>query len=378
MNAPLWLSGKDVRHLLNHVVDKLDVAEAKDKALVRAIRLDERTYPGLYRADLEADKERLWEHIERMCAWGWFRLKHDRLTQGQAKYECNPRLEVVDATSIRAAIARPHRQLSVNELWREAVTVGLRANDEVRDLVCRSNIDIPGHSPSEIVKQLNLLPSLRDEPFLLREVSARLFWGLSKVLDKRQSLVAALLGLEECPFPEMPVQLQSWLPAVGFEGVLFIENQATFEQAILDKSGRFAGLALVFTSGFKGSAKRLRTKGGVSVYFSVEGALERAATQQFLDWLFGRIERPAWFWGDLDYAGMQILASLRGTFLGLEAWEPGYAPMLSLLKSGGGHAPESAGKQLQRQPCMTGSQLADNELIPAMVVEGRFVDQEIV
>ncbi len=378
MTAPLWLSGKDVQHLLNHVVDKFDAAEAKDKTLARAIRVDERTYPGLYRADLEADKERLWEHIERMCAWGWFRLMHNRLNLGQAKYECNPRLAVVDATSIRAAVGRPHRQLSVNELWRDAVTVGLSANDETRDLVYRSKIDIPGHSPSEVVEQLNLLPSLRDEPLLLREVSARLFWGLSKVLDKRQALVAAVLGLDECPFPELPVQLQAWLPTGGFEGVLFIENQATFEQAIRDKSGRFESLALVFASGFKGSAKRLRRRGGVSVYFSVDGALEKCATQQFLDWLFGRIEQPAWFWGDLDYAGMQILASLRGTFLGLEAWEPGYAPMLSLLKSGGGHAPESAGKQLQRQTCTTGSQLADHELIPAMVVEGRFVDQEMV
>lgn len=92
MTAPLWLSGKDVQHLLNHVVDKFDAAEAKDKTLARAIRVDERTYPGLYRADLEADKERLWEHIERMCAWGWFRLMHNRLNLGQAKYECNPRL----------------------------------------------------------------------------------------------------------------------------------------------------------------------------------------------------------------------------------------------------------------------------------------------
>lgn len=176
----------------------------------------------------------------------------------------------------------------------------------------------------------------------------------------------------------MPVQLQAWLPGGGFEGVLFIENQATFEQAIRDTSRRFAGLALVFASGFKGSAKRLRTKNGVSIYFSIEGRLEPAATQRFLNWLFGQIEQPTWFWGDLDYAGMQILASLRRTFPGLEAWEPGYGPMLSLLKSGGGHAPESGGKQLQRQTYTTGSQLADEALIPAMVVVGRFVDQEML
>ena len=96
--------------------------------------------------------------------------------------------------------------------------MGLDCDDVVRDLVCRARIEIPGRTPAEVVAQLKLLPSLRDEPLLLREVSARLFWGLSKVLDKRQALVAALLGLDECPFPEMPVQLQAWLPGGGFEG----------------------------------------------------------------------------------------------------------------------------------------------------------------
>ena len=178
MTAPLWLSGKDVCHLLNHVVDKLDTAEAQDKALVRAIRLDERTFPALYRADFEADKERLWGYIEQMCAWGWFRLRHDRLKLDQAKYECSPRLEVIDATAVREVVGRPRRRLSANELWREAVTVGLDCDDVVRDLVCRARIEIPGRTPAEVVAQLKLLPSLRDEPLLLREVSARLFWGL--------------------------------------------------------------------------------------------------------------------------------------------------------------------------------------------------------
>lgn len=54
-------------------------------------------------------------------------------------------------------------------------------------------------------------------------MSSQLFWGMSKVLDKRQEFVAALLGVDECPLPESPIQLQA-PPLAGYRGALFIEN----------------------------------------------------------------------------------------------------------------------------------------------------------
>jgi hypothetical protein len=111
--------------------------------------------------------------------------------------------------------------------------------------------------------------------------------------------------------------------------VLFIENRVSFERATRDVTGRFSGLALVFTSGFKGAAKRLRTALGASVYFASHGSLEEISRQRFLAWLVdGNEIIPVWFWGDLDYSGMQILKSLRNSFNSLEAWQPGYQPML--------------------------------------------------
>lgn len=81
-----------------------------------------------------------------------------------------------------------------------------------------------------------------DSPLMLREVSSKLFWGMSKVLDSRTGLVAALLGVDECPFPESPIQLQVFLPPGGFSGVLFIENLMSFEQAIRSRSLSFGKL----------------------------------------------------------------------------------------------------------------------------------------
>lgn len=377
MTTPLWLNSAGIQGLLNHLVDKLDAANLQGTTLARAIRLDVKSFPALFTAEFEETREQLWAYLQEMVAWGWFRLKLDKQRQGQAAYEQNPRLELLDEVALRAAVGRQSRIKSPTELWREAVAAHLIADEATKEVVTRYRIEIPGRTSEQLVWQLGQLPTLRDEPLLLREVSARLFWGQSKVLDGRQPLVAALLGLDECPFPEMPLQLQVFLPPAGFYGALFIENQATFEQATRDASGRYARLALIFASGFKGSAKRLRTPAGASVYFASHGSLDDALVAQFLTWLWQAGEQPVWFWGDLDFSGMRILAALRAVFSGLRAWEDGYRPMLARLERGEGHKPEAAGKEGQLQIQSTGCEFADTQLLPALLEKGLFVDQEV-
>ena len=82
------------------------------------------------------------------------------------------------------------------------------------------------------------------------------------------------------------------------------------------------------------------------------------------------------FFGDLDHAGLQILANLRQTFPEARAWQPGYAALARLLSGGGGHVPESAAKALQTDPGQTGCAYADKVLPTLLRQHGRFVDQE--
>ena len=93
-------------------------------------------------------------------------------------------------------------------------------------------------------------------------------------------------------------------------------------------------------------------------------------------WLFGRSELPVYFFGDLDFSGMQILTSLREVFAQAHAWKPGYGELISVLSSGGGHSPEMASKERQIDPGSTGCDFADGLLLPSMRQHGRFVDQE--
>ncbi|MDO8844185.1 Wadjet anti-phage system protein JetD domain-containing protein [Methylicorpusculum sp.] len=376
MPPPQWLYKSEIRALLNLLVDRLDKAHATGRSM-QAVKLDGRIFSALFNAEFEADKANYWSQIEQIQAWGWIRIKTDRPQQGKAGYELNPRIQITDEAAIRETTSRLEPMISSQQRWREAVFGLLKADTRVRDSVANQKLEIPGKSAAEIVERLNLLADLANQPLLLREVSARLFWGQSKVLDNRQSLVAAILKVDECPFPELPIQLQVFLPEHVFCGVLFIENLVSFERATRDVTGRFAGLVLVFASGFKGAAKRLRTTLGSSVYFASHGSLAEASRQRFLTWLLdGNETIPVWFWGDLDYSGMKILKSLRNSFDELEAWQPGYQPMLDQLLAGHGHAPDAAGKINQKPLETTGSFYADQVLIPAIARTGTFLDQE--
>lgn len=374
--APLWLQGADVQQLLNLLVDRLDSADQRGTR-AQSVALGPKTWPALYDAPFESTKETLWEHFGELVRWGWLTVKPDGVAKVRSGYDRSPRVTVLDEAALRAAVGRLERVRSAAERWREAVFIGLTASDEVKRQVAEFCIDMPDRTMDEVVAQLNRLPALKTEPLLLREVSSQLFWGMSKVLDKRQALVAALLELDDCPFPESPVQLQVFLPQAGFRGVLFIENLMTFDRAMRSGSPALDGLALAYASGFKGSAHRLRTPTGCSLFFSDQGGDTRDLRDGFKAWLFGKGAQPAYFWGDLDWAGMRILAAMRASFPELTAWQPGYTPMLASLEQGHGHSPEAAEKQGQKAVTGTGCPYADGHLMPALRETGRFVDQEL-
>lgn len=376
-STPLWLQSAPVRELLNLLVDRLDAAEQRGSARAKSVALGERTWPALFQAQMESQKEEFWEHAIAMAKWGWIEVKPAATLKSRSGYASSPRVTVVNEVAIREAVGRKERTKSAAERWRETVYEGLQASDDVKRAVSEFCIDIPGHSMAEVVNQLNKLPALADKPLLLREISSQLFWGMSKVFDNRQSLIASLLGVDECPFPESPIQLQVYLPPGGFQSVLFIENQASFEQAMRSQSGAFESLALVFASGFKGSAQRIRNPDGCSLFYAARGSLSQDLRQTFEMWLLGQQQMPSFFWGDLDFSGMNILTAMCSTFGGLTAWQRGYSLMLLALLDGEGHTPEAAEKKGQRMYSTTsGCKYADDLLIPALQKTKRFLDQE--
>lgn len=375
MSLPIWAQQPAIQEILNSLVNRLDAAE-KRGTKPNAMALTETTWPALYRALYESEKEHLWSQIQQLHQSGWIEIKPGRAAISRAGYALAPKVEIRDSEWLRSATGRAERPHTANERWRAAVDLGLQASEAAKAVVRNFCIDLPGRDMAAVVEQLNRLAGLAKEPLFLREVSAQLFWGMSKVLDNRQTMVAAILGLSECPFAEAPIQLQVFLPHGGWDGVLFIENQVSFERTIRSVNAEAYRLAMVHASGFKGSAARLRQVATSSLFFSNLGSQEPLHTERFGRWLYGQESGESQFWGDLDWAGMAILVALRSSFPGTVAWQLGYQPMLTSLRGGNGHRPEEADKRGQMPVSSTGCEYTDNSLIPALQTLNAFVDQE--
>jgi hypothetical protein len=274
---------------------------------------------------------------------------------------------------LRQWLDRP-RQEPYAQQWQAAVDrmAALFPGDPV-SLRARP-IALPGRRADEVVAAFAELGRWQGQRMTLRQLSARCFWGDSKLLDNRQELLQGLYPALRLSPRGLLVNL--YLPA-RVEAVLFIENLDSYLEALAQRTlTDAAGLILVYSAGFRGSAERVRQRAQVCLHYSGDGSADRQ--RQLKAWWFGetRSDLPCFFWGDLDYAGIAILKALRQRFTGMEAWQPGYTAMLERLPDG--HPAKDAGKQDQLDPGETGCRYADERLLPALRRTGRFLDQEAI
>lgn len=375
--------------LLRIAARLLAKAERLDSQHAVRLRLDQREVPELYGQVHAEALGRVELLLRDLASTGWVRLQLTREREFAGFADRKPQLELVDFDALaawagyqRRADGWQHRLAAHLELhWPDDEDGSKRA---LLDYLTRSPlIALATVQTDDAVRSLRTLRELclSGLSLPLREASARVFHGRSKVLDNRDELLR-LLGAFPGQFWEAPIQLLVDIPPV-FDEALFIENLVTFERMADTRCADWRSSLLVYAAGFKGSAKRLRHRNGCRIYLRASNADVPSldpSTARGLEavgaWLFGRADMPVRFFGDLDFSGMQILGSLREVFPDAAAWEPGYSNLLSVALSGGGHHPEAANKERQVDPGATGCRYADEALLPALREIGRFVDQE--
>lgn len=385
------VSGAPAPHpfLLRVATRLLAKADRAESPCGARLKLDRQAAPELYgQVDAEALR-RLQLLLDELCATGWVRLRLAQARDFASWVDRNPQLELLDFDALAhwAGYQRRadqwHRQLLAHLAahWAPAPGTDPAA---LLDYLQRSPLSaLAEMSPADALQSLDALQRLcsAGATMALREASARVFQGRSKVLDNRDELLR-LLGAAPRQFHEAPIQLLVDMPA-GFEEALFVENLVTFELMADQRRPAWSRSLLVYAAGFKGSARRLRTRQSCRLYVR-PGHGETVALDPAVGpglaaasaWLFGQTPLPVHFFGDLDFAGLQILASLREVFPDAQAWRPGYEDLAERLSAGGGHRPELASKERQVDPSETGCSYADGVLLPLMRRVGRFVDQE--
>jgi hypothetical protein len=376
------------KRLLGSALDRLDRSRPEDRTNAVRIPIDPNTAPEIFRAESNADREIAWHVLDVLTDAGIGTLEYRRAASHGSREDRQPVFEISAAPAIedrlRVFYGRPRPGQKYSKAWRGLVQSS-DLSDAAKAIISALPFVIPGRSAEEVFRRLISIRDLHDgrENLHLREISSQTFWGLSKVLDSRTELLAALFGLEECPYPAQPIHLNVYF-AGTFSWMLFVENKTSFERAVRDAGealrqghdSRYAGAALIYSSGFMGTAGRMRKSSGSRPFYSLDAVSRSIEVEAFTAVFYGTADVVTAFWGDLDYAGMSILSSLRINFPSARAWEPGYASMLAHLECGEGHAPEEARKTGQKPISATGCSYADGVLIPALAKHGRFVDQE--
>ncbi len=366
---PRWLDEEPLpRQLLDRFLTKLE------KGQRLSLRITPKTAPELFDFQNE-DVKYLWALVKSLDKeFHILNIKLTRTKPGQEVYEEAQIFFVPEKEDlVRHWLNRPALD-PYALVWQVELGKMKEQFEDYGQALFERMVRVPEQGPERTLRAFARLGKELQRPVTLRALSARCFWGDSKFLDRNEDLVKDLFPSVAHNLLPRPILMSVYLPD-KLEQVLFVENQDTF---IALAQTSLPGVALVYSAGFRGSAIRIRERG--NALFSYLNSVQHIdIQQQFRQWWFDahpQASIASAFWGDLDFAGMAILKALRQTFPEMTAWQPGYRALLERLAQGWGHAHDSSGKSLQRDPGDTGCEFADAELLPAMRDSGNFVDQE--
>jgi hypothetical protein len=368
-SRPVWLNeDTEITALLAAVLDRFDQQPGEQRK--RAVTLPlERYMPSLARTDTNADQS--WALVLELERLGILDVRKARRNTLDPEWKGARVAFLPDSDAVLRAWLERERSEPAQQLWQRAVAERADAFPGGTEALLKRRVVIPDRSAAEVVAGFASIASAVG-PITLRQLSVRSFWGDSKVLDDRGDLIAAL-------FPDLAIRERKLVVSVFLpednRGVLFVENQDTYTSIAAGHHPDCDQLAVVYAAGFRGAAARVRSLDGALLHYAGPGAT--AGKAAFERWWYegGAAPVQCWFWGDLDFAGMQILKALRNRFEGLQAWRPGYEAMLEQLQLYGGYRPAMDEARGQVDPGATGCAFADEVLLPAVRKLGQ-MDQE--
>ncbi|WP_339616111.1 Wadjet anti-phage system protein JetD domain-containing protein [uncultured Gilvimarinus sp.] len=364
-SLPVWWSSELLpNRLLHKFMDQLDAGRRP------YVKVTPKTVPELY--DFQGqDVEFLWALLNDLDReYHMLTIKRARVNPQQEPYDNAqiyflPDKEPLVREWLNRPALDPYALTWAHELKRQQH----KFEDGGAALVGR-HVRVKGMSAAQVVRAFAVLGQELQRPVTLRALSARCFAGDSKALESYELLVRALYPSLSQQLQARPVMLVVHL-GQPLAHILFVENQDTF---LALAQADLPGITLVYSAGFRGSATRVREPGQV-VFSYLNPDADTAGFKRA--WFDGEASSlRVSFWGDLDYAGMAILKALRQSFAQLEAWQPGYEPLLARLHAGLGHTQASGVKNPQPDPGLTGCRYADTTLLPAIRQTQSYVDQE--
>lgn len=213
------------------------------------LRLDARRMPEFGPQRRFGEGDEAWEAIKVFSEEGLLTIDRIRKRPDTAEFECEPTVRLV---LVRAEEAARLLGLSFGPdpwtiAWVEGCNDATWLPTSLKGALIARRHRIGDRSPAEILGRWQRVATEVYDELTLREVSARLFWGLSKELDDRAEFVAALRGTHGlAALPELPILLPVFLSADWQErGVLFVENLAVYAACVQGRVGAARGFSLI-------------------------------------------------------------------------------------------------------------------------------------
>lgn len=377
-SPPPFVNEQDtINHILHWFIDQLDkqAFTERQNRLIFHIKKSSRHCKALYQFNNDADF--IWSCIKQLSQQEQIfnielhpKNSLDGTVYHNARLVFNPEQEAL----LRQWLERPSID-PYTAKWNLLLNAHSQEFENPEVLLDKPLLQ-DGWSIEQIIEGLIVIGKTLSTPMTLRKLSSQCFLSDSKFLDNRKALIEQLYPSLYPNIIHRPVIINCYLPE-RIKTILFIENQDTFLEYT---KTRPTNTVVIYSAGFKASDKSIRQNKGVIFSLINTPETEQVLINLKQIWFQQTINehKPEfYFWGDLDYAGLSILKSLREQFPTLTAWQTGYAPMLERLIKGQGHTAQQSKKARQKIPESTGCHYADTALLPALNKYQAFVDQEI-
>lgn len=385
--SPAYLNNTDIKAMFNWLLDHLDRQPLEQRVRPISSPVDKKTllfFRTLHDPTKFEDAEVLWQMLQRCEKDGLIRIRSDRKRRDPTKppWSCKRIVFALDPegeADLRRWLNRP--KVSPEEkAWQRALFNNAQMFKRT-DLLTYADFRTLGKPAEDIVSRLAAIAyAVAARPLTARQLSARLFWGNSKVLDGKEQKLCASLGLPQNAILERVLAVEISFPAKPPGGILMLENLDSYFCACNGNWPDCDDLIIVYTQGFRGAAARIRNPAFARLHISDRHLPESARYIAFRDEWYqgGGFSHPVHFCGDMDWAGLSIFRSLKSVFPDLKPWKSGYEQMLSAAEQGNWHSLEMAGKsgQIPLETC--NDPWLDTHILAYLKANNRFVDQEVI
>ena len=203
---PVWLQeDAEIRALLHAIVDRFDRQRADARQRHVSVPA-EKHLPTLARVDAQADQ--CWALVCQLEQLGVLAVRVARRNPLDPQWSGAKLAFPLESEPVLREWLRREWFEPASALWRQAVQAHAKSFAGEGEALLARKVDIPARSAAEVVAAFSRIATVSG-PITLRQLSAAVFWGDSKVLDDRAELITAL-------FPDLVVLERPLVVSVSF------------------------------------------------------------------------------------------------------------------------------------------------------------------